>query len=122
MRTAVVSTAAVVALAGMLVMHGIPLPGAASFHLGMTMDRPAPHAGASMMTEHASISAAGVMAGPHNCVPDIPRLLRVALAPATTSLQLDSATLAGVLGPVTPASGALARAGPSLDRLCVSRR
>jgi hypothetical protein len=121
MKGAIVSAAAVVAVAGMLVMHGIPLPGVAAVHLGMAMDRPAEQPHSPAMTEHASISA-GIMAGPHNCVPGVPRTLRVVFPPAIAVPPLDHAVLGSVLHPTGPATAALARASPSLDRLCVSRR
>lgn len=115
------SVAAVAAVVGMLVMHGLPLPGAAAFHLGMTMDRPVDHSTTAAMSHSASISAAGVMAGPHNCVPDGPRMVRLVLPPATAGPMFSGVTHASVTLAAFPV-GALARASPSLDRLCVSRQ
>jgi hypothetical protein len=119
-----VTAAAVVALAGLLLMHGLPLPHAIGSDHGASMSggSPSEHASSMAMSGVAVVSAGGLMAGPHHCISDGPRVQRVVPPPAAASALPEPAALSSRtrLAGGDPA-GALARASPSLDRLCVSR-
>jgi hypothetical protein len=110
------------AATGVLTMHGLPVPGAASCH-GGDMPMPPGAAAPAHAGEHAHPAAAPrhEPAEAHTCVAVAPRPVSVPHPRASNGPSPALAALSPASPPVPAPSAAAARAGPDLARLCVLR-